>query len=105
MARIAGGRHDGMLGGTHVGGSEAARDIVGRMARTAIGTGQIWNMRGREYRRLDWVVVVVEGQRSRRAAVAQTAVAADAGVQHRDGGERRVAGSGGANRRVANRAG
>ena len=52
------------------------------MAGAAVGAGQVRDVRGREQRILGRVVVE-PGQRRGRVAVAQAAIAADAGVQRR----------------------
>ena len=67
------------------------------MTGTAIGARQIRDMRGREHR-IFRRKVISPGQCCRSVAMAQSAIAADAGVQYRDRGQRRggvVARSGG----------
>jgi len=96
VAGVAGGRHERMFGLSHVHRPEGADRVGARgVAGTAVGTGEIWNV-GRRQHRVLGREIVGPGQRGYVVAVAQTAVAADAGVQdgvRREGSRRVIAGS------------
>ncbi len=91
VAGVAGRADAGMGRLRHVHRPEASRDEIGRVAGTAVGSGERRDVRRREHRRLRVVVVVVERQ-LRRAAVALVAAGRDPGVQHRDAREHGVVG-------------
>ena len=106
VAGVAGGRHEGMLRRAHGGiRSEAARNVGLRMAGTAVGAGEVRNVRQARQYGVFRRVVVVPSQCRGVVAMALTAVASDSGVQHGDARQGRVTGFGGADCSVADRAG
>ena len=77
-----------MLGRTHIRGTKAADSVAARlMAGAAISAREVRDMSRREQGILG-SKVVEPGERGHIVAVAQTAIAAHAGVQCRVGGER-----------------
>ncbi len=89
VTRVAGRGHEGVLGRSHIHRSECAHRISARgMAGTAVGAGQIGNVIRGQHRVLGRVVIRPR-QRRDGVAVAEPAVALDAGVQHGVRRERR----------------
>ena len=58
VAGVAGRGHERMFGGAHVRGAKAAVHVIRGITRTAVGSGQIRDMRVREHRLLRGVLVV-----------------------------------------------
>ena len=94
-----------MLSGAHGGTAKTAYGEIRRVAGTAVDAVRIRDVRRRQHRRLGVVVVVVEGELSRGAAVTLATVDADAGVQDRNTGKCRVARQGRTDGGMARRAG